>query len=112
MDKLLSEVINENKDLILKEYNILYQITSSFNQNNNNDYQNISSIYLGELEYILKEKYNISQNDSLIIFKVENNIEGLLIPLIEYEIFNPKTKEKFYLCQKLIKKLSFRLYCI
>jgi hypothetical protein len=30
----------------------------------------------------------------LIIFKIEQAMEELLIPLIEYEIFNPKTKEK------------------
>jgi hypothetical protein len=94
IDKILPQVINEKRDLIIKKNNILYQLTSSFNQNINNDYQNISSINLRELEYLIKEKYNIPENDPLIIFKIEKNIEGLLIPLIEYEIFNPKTKEK------------------
>ena len=93
MDILLSEVINEGKDLIIMENNISYQITSNFNKNSD-DYYNISSINLGELDSLIKVKYNISQNNPLIIFKIEKKVEGLLIPLIEYEIFNPETKEK------------------
>ena len=97
MDKILFKSINEEvNDLIKKENNTLYQITSSFNQKNIN-YQNISSIDLGECEEIIKEKYDISKNESLLIFKIERNIEGLLIPFIEYEIFNKKTKEKLNL---------------
>ena len=44
LDDLLSNVINgDKKDIIIKEKNILYQITSSDNQNNN-EYENISTI--------------------------------------------------------------------
>ena len=97
MNKLLEKIINEEReDTIKMEENILFQITSSYNQNNK-DYKNISSIKLGKCENILKKKYNISENDALIIFKIEEKKEGLLIPLIEYEIFNPKTKEKLNL---------------
>ena len=55
-----------------------------------------------ECENILKKRYNIPQNEELIIFKTDKYIEGLLIPLIEYEIFNSKTKEKldlYYYCK-------------
>ena len=96
LDELLLEVINEKKDLIIKENNIIYQITSSFNQDNN-DYKNITIIKLDKFESIIKEKYDISKNDSLIIFKVEKYKEGFLIPLIEYEIYHPKTKKKLNL---------------
>ena len=97
IDKLLEQVINEpKKDIIKKVNNTLYQITSSFNQNNKS-YNNISSIRLGQCENILKEKYNLFPNETLIIFKTEHIEEGLLIPLIYYEIFNPITKEKLNL---------------
>ena len=93
LDELLIKVINEEKeDIIKKEGNILYQITSSFNQNNKN-YIDISTVKLGLCENILKEAYSIAQNETLIIFKTEITIKGLLIPLIEYEIFSPITKE-------------------
>ena len=39
-----------------------------------------------------KEKYNISQNQSLLIFKYEYYIPDLHIPLIGYGVFNPETK--------------------
>ena len=96
MNKLLLEVINEKKDLSIKENNTLYQITSSFNQNYKN-YQNISTIKLEKFENLIKDRYNISQNETLIIFKIEEYINTSLIPLIEYEIFHPITKEKLNL---------------
>ena len=97
IDKLLEKVINKpQKDIIKIVNNTLYQITSSFNQNNKS-YNNISSIKLGQCENILKEKYNLFPNETLIIFKTEHIEEGLLIPLIYYEIFNPITKEKLNL---------------
>jgi len=93
MDKFLTKYINkEGKDLIKKVNNAIYQITTSFNQKNI-DYQNLSLIDLGECENIIKEKYIIPMNETLLIFKTEKYIEGLLIPFIEYEIFNEKSKE-------------------
>ena len=94
MNILLEELTKgEKKELIQKVNDTLYHITSSYNQNIKK-YENISSIKLGECENILKEKYNIFKNETLIIFKIERNIEGMLIPLIEYEIFDPTTKKK------------------
>ena len=93
MDNLINEVIyEEGNDIIKSHHNIIYQITSTFNQNNN-EYKNVSTIILGEIENIIKDEYNISSNETLIIFKNEKYFEGILIPLIEYEIFNPETKE-------------------
>ena len=96
MDKLITKIINDKKDLIIKINETIFQMTSSFNQNYN-IYQNISSIKLGECENILKENYGILKNESLYIFKIEQREIGFLIPLIEYIIFYPKTKEKFNL---------------
>ena len=94
IDYLLEDVINDGKKDIIKIANdTLYQITSTFNQNNKN-YDNISSIKFGQCENILKDIYNIPRNETLIIFKTEKYIEGLLIPLIYYDIFNPITKGK------------------
>ena len=97
LNKLLSGVIFKEKNDIIKISNdVLYQLTSSFNQKNN-EYENITSINLGEFETILKDNYNIQLSEALIIFKIEQFIEDLYIPLIEYEIFNPITNEKFNL---------------
>ena len=93
MDGLISKYFTKNKDIIIKNNETIYQISSTWNQNNK-QYNNISSIKLDQCENILKEQYSISTDESLIIFKIEEDIKELLIPLIEYEIFNLKTKEK------------------
>ncbi len=83
---------SEIDDIIKNENNTIYQLTTSFNQNNKK-YQDISSILLGDCETLLKEKYKLLKNETLIIFKTEQNFENAIIPLIDFELFNPLTKE-------------------
>lgn len=55
IDYLLEDVIdNEKKDMIKIANDTLYQIISTFNQNNKK-YDNISSIKFGQCENILKD---------------------------------------------------------
>ena len=92
LDEYIQINIKENyKDLLYQENDITYQITSSSNYNNN--INNISSINLGECENKLKKYYNISNNESLLIFKIDYNIPEYYIPIVEYNIFHPITKE-------------------
>jgi hypothetical protein len=93
LNSILKTITNKKSDLFLIEDHVKMQISSSYNQNNY-IYENLSSLKLGECESILKQKYNISKKDELIIFKVEYFIDGLYIPIKAYEIFNPTTKEK------------------
>ena len=94
MNSLISELIEaDKKDLLIKEDNFLYQITSSENQVNNK-YDNISTIILGECEDILKKEYKIHKNMPLIILKIDYYKPGTLIPIIGYEVFHPITKIK------------------
>ena len=101
LDSLISNVIEEKEDRFIKEDNSLFQITTSDNQKNNT-YKNISSINLGDCEKILKEKYDIKDNETLIILKIDYNKTGLLIPIIGYEIYHPRNKSKLDLsyCEK------------
>ena len=94
LDSLINIFIKGRKeDLLANENDIIYQISSTYNQKNNK-YTNISTIDLGKCEVKLRSYYNISNNTILLIFKVEIKEEGLLIPIIEYEIYNLETKEK------------------
>ena len=93
---LLNEYINinvlgKNEILVYKEDDITYQIISSSNQNNS--IKNISSINLGECENKLKEFYKINDTTPLIIFKIDYNIQELFVPIVEYKVFHPITKE-------------------
>ena len=49
---------------------------------------NKTTIDLGKCEYILKEFYNIHENKTLFIKIVEVEEEGMIIPKVEYEIYN------------------------
>ena len=92
---LMNHTINEEQeDLLVNDGKIKYQITSSYNQNNK-EYTNISTIFLGECEDKLKKLYHI--NESLIIFKVDYIQEGSLTPIVEYEVYHPFKNEKLNL---------------
>ena len=83
---------NKNEDLFYYNNDIIFQLTSTFNQKNNK-YYNISSIDLGECEQLLRFNYNITDNSTILILKIDIFEEGLLIPIIEYDIINSKSKE-------------------
>ena len=100
LDLLLTN--NANKlmnDYILKGDNIIYQSTSTFNQNNK-EYQNLSTILLNKCEEILKNKYKIKKEDNLIIFKYEYYISGLYISIINYIIFYNNTQLDLNYCKE------------
>ena len=108
LDSLLQNVINGTKqDLIAADKDIIYQITTTENQKNNN-YSNISTINLGECENKLKEIYHIDNNLSLIILKIDYFMPGLLIPVIGYEVYDPRNKTQLDLnyCKDITIKLN------
>ena len=95
------------QDLVAADKDIIYQITTSDNQKNNN-YSNISTINLGECENKLKEIYHIDNNLSLIILKIDYFMPGLLIPVIGYEVYEPinKTQLDLNYCKDITIKLN------
>ena len=93
LNQLIEYIIEQQKDDLLADENeIKYQITSTYNQNNKK-YYNISTINLGECASLLRSNYNISNDTDLLIFKIDITEEGLLIPIIEYEVYNLETKK-------------------
>ena len=85
----LTDLMNGTKQDLIAEYkDITYQITTSANQNNGT-YNNISTINLGECEDKLKKIYDIDKDLPLIILKIDYKMEGLLIPIIGYEVYHP-----------------------
>ena len=90
LDSILSDVKNENKnDIEIYEDDITYQITSSYNQNNK-QYDNTSMLQFVECEKKLKSIYDINDNETLIIFKVDIYEEGLNMPIVVYEVYHPR----------------------
>ena len=103
INTLLDIFTKNEEDLIVNNKNIKYRITSTKNQKEK-IYDDISTIDLGECENILRKKYNINTNISLIIFKVDYLINISQIPFVSYEVYNPYTKEKLNLsyCKNVI----------
>ena len=101
---------NSMKSLVLEgEKGLIYQITSSKNEREllNNDIllddYNLPIIDLGECEDLLRQEYNIAEEDSLIIVKKENSANKSSEKNIEYEIFEPynKTKLNMSICSQV-----------
>ena len=87
-------ISNITNDITITGYNTIYQITTTSNQNNDNYDDNISVIKLNECEDILKEVYSIPKNLSLIILKIDIKRNDSITTEVEYEVYNPITKEK------------------
>ena len=51
---------------------------------------------LGQCENILKDKYNISNNNSLYILQIISEEIGMKIPKIEYEIYYPINNDNLF----------------
>ena len=73
-----------------KANKVSYTITTTSNQKSEEKtINNNSRIDLGECEYKLKDKYNISKNNSLYILKVDIVIDS--IHKVEYDVYYPFT---------------------
>ena len=95
LNLLIDNIIKkEKKNIIYKYDNLIYELSSTDIENHDN---NISSINLGKCENKIKNSNDINLNDSLLILKVDIYEEGMLIPIIEYEIYNFETKKKLNL---------------
>ena len=89
LDNLISNMLKNKQDLIIKNNDTVYQISTLSNQiSNSKENNNISSINFGKCEKILKTRYNIGENEELILFKIEYYLVGLNIPIIEYQVFS------------------------
>ena len=94
LDNLLLNLMGDkSEDLIVIEEDIIYTLTNTDNQKKNKN-KNVSTLNLGECENELKKQYKIDINEPLLIFKIDVLDKDLNYPIIEYEVYNYKTKEK------------------
>ena len=92
LEQLLSSIIEAKEEYIITySNNIIFTLSTIDNKNYSNKYNNISLIDFGECGEKLKAIYS---NKTLIIFKTDIFEEGLLIPIVEYEIYDPIDKKK------------------
>ena len=89
---IIKEKISPDVNELIETENVKIQLTSLEEQKINNN-PNVSSIDLGICEERLKLKENISENDSLIILKMDIKSDDLSTTYVQYEIYNPITKD-------------------
>ena len=94
LDTLLNKILEKNNDIIIEEDFTIHQITSLNNQNTK---LNMSSINFGKCEDLIRKEYNISDNEELIIYKIENSVDGFNIPIIEYALFTKDGRNRLNL---------------
>ena len=63
-------------------------LTTIQNQKKDKTNTNVTTIDLGNCEYILKKAYNISDNEILFMKKVDVIQEGMKIPKVEYDVYH------------------------
>ena len=86
------EIFEDSNIPSLTVGNFTYTITSTLVQEMNKKNNNIK-VDLGECENELKDKYNISKNDSLYLLIVNGKVDN--IPKVEYEVFYPFSSNNF-----------------
>ena len=100
---MFKDIISDNynnEDIVLRtDDDITFQLSNSLNEKTKLTegkglYYNLSIIDLGECENKLKSENNLSNDIPLIIFKLETYYENTTIRNVQYEIYNPVTKEK------------------
>ena len=103
MIDIISDISNGKSPLILNYENFKCQISTT---NNKIESENISKINLGECETRLKEKYNISQDESLILFQIDTIEDGNT--KVEYDIYDSKTYKKLNLsvCKDILIEIA------
>ena len=120
--KILDKVIEQTRYELLNDFDPAIMNGKSINENgakiiikrtnekNENDYE----INLSECEEMLKETYNIAKNESLYLFRIDIEQEGMAVPSFEYELLYPiksKNLEKLNLtiCKDVKVKIDIPL---
>ena len=80
-----SDIENGKNEVIVYEQ-MTITLTTTKNQKNDEN-NNVTTINLGDCERILKEAYNISDNETLFMKKIDVQQEGMMIPKIEFDVY-------------------------
>ena len=78
-----------DENIIIKTKNAIIQLSGLDEQKNSNNTE-VSNIDLGECEDRLRRANNISENEQLILYKVDIKIGNLSATYVQYEIYEPK----------------------
>ena len=92
LDTILSSVVDSGENVVIKNEEETYAISTTESQNFN---ESRSLVDLGDCEKELRKVYNLSDDEKIIMFKIEKYIPGFKIPNIAYELFSQKGNINF-----------------
>ena len=84
-------IITENQTVLIEENQTNYEIVTTRNKNPNS---NTTKINLGECEKVLKDFYDIPQDDYLYMLIIDAYVEGKTGPVTLYEVYYPLFNSK------------------
>ena len=78
----------DNGKIEIIETNIVKTTITVLQNEKNNINNNVTTINLGECEYLLRSFYNLSSNETLYMKKIEVVQEGFNIPKVKYDVYS------------------------
>ena len=97
LKSIIEEKSFDGRPVVMDMKDVLLQLSSlEFQEDNLND-QNSTNVFLGKCKDILKEKYNLQDNEVLLMLKLDLFKQNSSHPLVEYEVYNYNNSEKLNL---------------
>ena len=97
LKSIIEEKSFDGSPVVMDMKDVLLQLSSiEFQEDNLND-QNSTNVFLGKCKDILKEKYNLQDNEVLLMLKLDLFKKNSSHPLVEYEVYNYNNSEKLNL---------------
>ena len=109
LDEELEKMIQKNNsyNLNITQGNDLHYISSLLNMMKQID---ISSVDFKGCENILKREYLFNELENIIMYKIEHNVTGFKIPILEYVLFLRKNNSTIKLNLDLCEDISIIYY--
>ena len=85
-----TSTLEKGEDDVFEDEKMIITLTTTQNQKNNTN-NNMTTIDLGECEYLLRKEYNISENELLNMKKIDVIQDGMKIPKVEYDVYSKLT---------------------
>ena len=83
MDELIEQLINNEQDFSMKINGDTYHLSTIKRQF---DSQELSAVDLGDCEGKIRDELGLGDQE-ILLFKVDHNVPGFKIPIIEYVLF-------------------------
>ena len=107
LDSLMMSIVNNNEIIKIENENEVYSISTTENQNLN---ETRTIIDLDDCEKELKAVYNLTEDEKIIIFKIEKNFPGYKVPIMGYELFSKNGKIHLDMDYCQIKNIKTNTY--